>query len=106
MSWSEFCPERREGENHQGRNKTDFTENTRKVHIRYSSTFLLQIRLWEEEKSDSNHGLSMLHNALFSTGLCDILIISFIVIFSLLLRYDVFLFLITIIATEITKGHR
>ena len=39
-------------------------------------------------------------------GLCIISIISFIAIFSLLSRYDVFLFVITIIATEIVKGYR
>ena len=48
-------------------------------------------------------------------GLCDISIISFIAIFSLMLfiaifslisRYNVFPFLITIIATDIAKGYR
>ena len=38
-------------------------------------------------------------------GLCDISIISFIAIFSLLSQYDVSLFVIMIIATEIVKGY-
>ena len=37
-------------------------------------------------------------------GLCDITITSFVKIFPLLSRYDVFLFVITITATDIAKG--
>ena len=40
----------------------------------------------------------------YQLDLYDISIISFITIFSLLSRYDVFLFVITIIATDIVKG--
>ena len=49
---------------------------------------------------------SQIHGILWELGLCDISIISFIAIFSLLSRYDVFLFVITIIATDIVKGYR